>query len=165
MNFLTLFQPKRYIKSVAIYISEKHSEIIFAPLSQEGKLGIIFEQEHCEIIPFNSTCKIIGEVTKRNYNLFTLSKNRTVTGKVKDWPALRASKEKTKVAFEKNYRRISVSGANEFNIIFNIETSLQNLSQLEITSAISAYCDNTDLGKRILAIYNSEICERENNIH
>ncbi|CAM4411691.1 hypothetical protein [Flavobacterium terrigena] len=154
MSIFKIFCSKKFQKNVAIYISEKNSEIIIAPLYQEGINGIIFEQENCIIIPFNSSFEEIGEKVKTQFHLFKIIKNRTLK---KYWSAFEASKEKTKVSFEKNYTRISVSGANEYNIIFNLETNFINLSKLEIHSSISAFCDNYELGKLIMKIYNSEI--------
>jgi hypothetical protein len=39
--------------------------------------------------------EIIGESVKRKLNKFDIKENKTVTGKISDWPALKAlSKEK-----------------------------------------------------------------------
>lgn len=161
MIFSSLFGHNRVVKKVTVYISKPNSEIIIVPLFQDGKNGIIFEQKKLEKIPFDSSYQMLGEAIKRNFNLFSFNKYTADSGRVSEWPALKASKEKTKVSFEKNYMRVSVSGANEYNIIFNIETTLQDLSELEICSTISAFCDDVELGKRILRIYNSEICEKK----
>jgi hypothetical protein len=155
-------EPKlKIIKSLSIYISEKHSEIILAPLSKERKAGYTFEQENCEVINLNSSLEIIGESVKRNFNKFDIKENKTVTGKISDWPALKASKEKTKVGFEKNYIRLRVSGITEYNSSFEIETILNYPIKIELTTTISAHCENSELGQRILKIYNSDICERK----
>ncbi|MEO5776014.1 MAG: hypothetical protein ABIQ27_03860 [Flavobacterium sp.] len=161
MKILDIFKPKRIVKTVTVYISNKHSEIIIAPISTEkNRPGYYFEQETCEVIDLKSSPEIIGEAIKRNFNKFRIAKNNN-SGKVTDWPGLKTSKEKTKVGFEKNYTRISVTGCNEYNISFEIETILNYQSEIDLITTISAYGDNSKLGTRILKIYNSDICERK----
>ncbi len=155
-------EPKlKVIKQLTIYISEKHSEIIFAPLSKEIKAGYTFEQESCEVIDFKSTTEIIGETFKRNFHKFNLAQNKTVSGKIADWPALKASKEKTKVGFEKNYVRFTITGVTDYNSSFEFKSSLNYPIKIELTTTISAHCENSELGQRLLKIYNCDICERK----
>lgn len=154
MNIFKIFGSKKFRKNVTIYISEKNSEIIIAPLYQEGINGIIFEQENCIIIPFNSSFEEIGEKVKTQFHFFKIVKNRNLNN---GWPSFIVSKEKTKIAFEKNYTRIMVSGANENNIIFTLKSNFNNLTELEICSSISVFCENHELGKLIMRIHNSEI--------
>jgi hypothetical protein len=154
-------EPKlKVVKSVSVYISEKHSEIIIAPQSKESKAGYTFEQEECEVIDLKCSPEVIGETIKRNFNKFNITENKSFTGKIADWPALKVSKEKTKAGFEKNYIRLYVSGTSEYNYSYNIETVLNYPSEIELKTTISASCENIDLGNRILKIYNSDICER-----
>ena len=155
-------EPKlKVVKSLSIYISEKYSEIILAPQSKESKAGYNFEQIECEVIDLKSSPEIIGEAVKRNFEKFNVCENKSGTGKITDWPALKASKEKTKVGFEKNYIRFYISGTNEYNYSYNIETVLNYPSEIELTTTISRSCENIDLGNRILKMFNSDICERK----
>lgn len=154
----------KIVKRLTIYISEKHSEIIFAPLSKEIKAGYTFEQETCEVIDFKSSTEIIGETLKRNFHKFSISENKTVSGKIADWPALKASKEKTKSGFEKNYIRFNVNGVTENNLFFEIETALNYPIKIELTTTISSSSDNSELGQRLLRIYNCDICDKNNDI-
>src|SRR5690606_4885358 len=85
----------KIIKSVTVYISEKHSEIIIAPISKEPKAGYNYEQTNCEVIDLNSSAKIIGEAIKRNFNKFDIKEKKEGMGNKADWPALKASKEKS----------------------------------------------------------------------
>lgn len=154
-------EPKlKIVKQLIIYISEKHSEIIFAPVSKEIEAGYTFEQDVCEIIDFKSSTEIIGETFKRNFQKFDIRKNKTVSGKIGDWPALKSSKEKTKVGFEKNYVCFHINGVSENNIFFEIKTVFNYPIKIELTTIISSSCDNSELGQRLLKIYNCDICER-----
>ncbi len=150
----------KVVKSLSVYISEKYSEIILAPQSKESIAGYSFEQEKCEVIDLKSSAEIIGEAVKRNFNKFNVAENKSVSGKMVDWPALKASKEKTKVGFEKNYVRVSISGVNEYNYSLNIKTVFNYPSEIELTTTIAAKSENVDMGNRILKIFNSDICER-----
>jgi hypothetical protein len=161
MTLLSTFFKPKVIKHVKVYISLQNSEIMIVPLFQDGKHGIIFEQKEQEIIPYDSPPQLIGEAVKRNFNHFMLKKYGEGSGPASDWAALKASKVKTKADFGKKYQMIFISGANEYNIIFNLRTTFEHLSGLEISSTISAFCDDEELGKRVLRMYNSEICEKQ----
>lgn len=154
---------KKIQKSLHVYISEKYSEIIFVPMCREIKTPIYFEQETYEIIDFKSPIEIIGESIKRNFNKFSLKDRTSIHHKKSDWQALEASKERTIVSFEKNYKRFSIGGANEYNLILIIESYLNNSSNIELKTTISANSENSELGKRLLQLYNSDICERKQN--
>lgn len=150
----------KVVKSLSVYISEKYSEIILAPQSKDSKAGYSFEQEECEVIDLKSSAEIIGEAIKRNFNKFNIAENKSVSGKMVDWPALKASKEKTKVGFEKNYVRLYISGVNEYNYSLNIETVFNYPAGIELTTTIAAKSENVNMGNRILKIFYSDICER-----
>jgi hypothetical protein len=155
-------EPKlKIIKSVTVYISKNHCEIIIAPNYKEPKAGYCYEQDICEIIDLKSSSEIIGESIKRNFNKFDIKKNTNTNRNKSDWSAFKSSKEKTMIGFEKNYQRISVRGITEYNDSFKIETVLNYVSKIELTTTISAHCENSELGNRIIKIFNSEICDRK----
>lgn len=151
----------KVIKSVTVYISEKHSEIIISPISKEPKAGYHYEQKDCEIIDLNSSTEIIGEAITRNFNKFDIKEKKEGMGKKSDWPALKASKEKSGRGFEEKYRRISIRGITDRNSTLKIETVMNLPIGIELTSTISAHCEPSELGNRILKIYRSEIIERK----
>jgi hypothetical protein len=151
---------KKIKKNLHVYISEKHSEIIFAPMFREIKVPLYFEQETCDVIDFHSTTETIGECLKRNFNKFDLNERKNIHNKKTDWPAFKASKEKTIIGFKKNYSQFTITGANEHNIALIIESVFNFPSQIELTTTISYHCDSSELGKRLLKIYNCDICER-----
>lgn len=153
-------EPKlKIVKQLSVYISEKHSEIIFAPIYKEIG-GISFEQENCEVVDLKTSNEIIGETFKRNFNKFDIRKYENTSGKISDWPALKASKEKTKTGFDKNYVRFKVTGVTEYNNFFEIETVLNYPIKIELTTTISSSCENSELGQRLLKIYSCDICNR-----
>ncbi len=151
----------KVIKSVTVYISEKRSEIIIAPISKEPKASYHYEQEDCEVLDLNSAADIIGEAVKRNFHKFDVREKKGGMGNKSDWPAFKASKEKSARGFEQNYRRISIRGITDRNDSLRIETKMNLPIEIELTSTVSAHCAPIDLGNRILKIYRSEITERK----
>ncbi|MET3028358.1 hypothetical protein ABXT06_16885 [Flavobacterium sp. UW10123] len=154
-------QPKKkYAKLLHVYISRKHSEIIFAPMNREIKIPLYFEQELCEVIDFENTPEIIGESLIRNFDKFELKERKNIHNKKTDWPAFKASKEKTIKGFETNYSLFKIKGANEHNIALIIESVFNLPSQIELTTTISYPCDSSELGHRLLRIYNSYVSKK-----
>jgi len=151
---------KKIKKKLHIYISEKHSEIIFAPMHREINIPIYFEQETCEVIDLKNTPETIGKSIEQNFNKFNLKERNSIHNKKRDWPAFKASKEKTIIGFEKNYSQFIITGANEHNITLIIESVFNFPSQIELTTIISYDCNSSELGERLLKIYNCDICER-----
>ncbi|ETN96876.1 hypothetical protein [Zhouia amylolytica] len=155
-------EPKlKVIKSVTVYLSEKHSEIIIAPISKEPKAGYHYEQKDCEVIELNSSMEIIGKAIKRNFDKFNIEEKKTGMGNKSDWPAFKASKEKSMRRFEEKYRRISIRGLTDRNNTLRIETVLNLPIEIDLTSTISAHCEPSELGNRILKMFRSEITERK----
>lgn len=151
----------KIIKSVSVYISEKHSEIIIAPISKEPKASYRYEQENCEVIDLYAATELIGEAVKRNFDKFNVKEKKEGMGKKSDWPALKASKEKSGRGFEEKYRRISVRGLTDRNNTLKIETVLNLPSKIELTTTISANSEPSELGNRILKMFRSEIIEQK----
>ena len=151
----------KIIKSVTVYISEKHSEIIIAPISKEPKGSYNYEQENCEVIDLNSATEVIGEAIKRNFNKFDIKEKKGGMGKKSDWPALKASREKSGRSFEEKYRRISIRGITDRNSSLRIETVMNLTNEIELTTTISAHCEPSELGNRVLKVFRSEISERK----
>jgi len=155
-------EPKlKVIKSVTVYLSEKHSEIIVAPISKEPNAGYHYEQKDCEVIELNSSVEIIGKTIKRNFDKFNIERKNAGMGNKSDWPAFKASKEKSMRGFEERYIRISIQGLTDRNNTLRIETVLDLPINIELTSTISAHCEPMDLGNRILKMFRSEITERK----
>ena len=153
----------KIIKSVTIYISEKHSEIIIAPISKEPNDSYHYEQNDCEVIDLNSSLETIGESIKRNFNKFDIKEKKEGMGKISDWPALKISKEKSGRRFEEKYNRFHISGITNRNNTLRIESVKKLPIQIELTSTISAHCEPSDLGNRIMKMFRSEITERKKN--
>ncbi|MEE9432153.1 MAG: hypothetical protein V3V16_13975 [Melioribacteraceae bacterium] len=151
----------KVIKSVTVYLSEKHSKIIIAPISKEPKAGYQYEQKDCEVIELDSSMEIIGKAIKRNFDKYNIEEKKTGMGNKSDWPAFKSSKEKSMRGFEEKYRRISIRGLTDRNNSLRIETVLNLPIEIDLTSTISAHCEPSELGNRVLKMFRSEITERK----
>lgn len=156
-------EPKlKVIKHVFVYVSEKHSQIIVVPFYKEPNQGYSYSQEKCEVLHLDSSDELIGDAIKRNIQKFDIKEYDSSRSSKKDrYTAFHSSKEKSMSGFEKNYTLIDVRGYTDRNNTFRIETRLEYVNKLEITSTISAHCDNAELGKLVMRIFKSEIIERK----
>jgi len=73
--------------------------------------------------------------------------------KLTDWPAYRASGERTVRKFEESFIEISVEGANAANLSAVITGAPEKDSTLQITSTISTGVVPAELGDRVLDVY------------
>ena len=148
-------------KLVTVYLSDKHSEIIVAPYFKDTETGVNYEQDDCEIIDLNSSLETIGNTIKRNFDKFDIMPKDFKVSKKSDWPAFKAGNEKSMRGFEEKYRRISIRGLTDRNNTLRMETVLNLANKIEMTTTISAHCEPSDLGNRLLKMFRSEITERK----
>jgi hypothetical protein len=73
--------------------------------------------------------------------------------KLSDWPAYRASGEKSVRRFEESYIGISIKGANAANLVAIITGDPEKNAVLQITSTISTGIVPAELGERVLHVY------------
>jgi hypothetical protein len=76
-------------------------------------------------------------------------------GKLTDWPAYKASGERTVRKFDESFIEISVEGANPANLIAVITGIPQKDANLQVTSTISTGVVPAELGDRVLEVYKS----------
>ena len=72
--------------------------------------------------------------------------------KASDWPAYRASGERSVRQFERQFVAIEVEGANEANLVAVVTGSPEKDSGLRVTSTVSTAFPN-ELGECILRVY------------
>lgn len=155
-------EPKLKVHKLAtVYLSDKHSQIIVAPYFKDPEAGFNYEQPVCEVIDLDSPMEEIGAVIKRNFDKFDIKKKEEGEIKKSDWNSFKLSKEKSIRKFEENYRRISISGLTDRNNTLRIETVLNLPIRIELSSLISAHCDPSELGQRVLKMFRSDITERK----
>jgi len=144
-----------HIKSLSIYASSKHGQIIYAPISK-NLAGIRYEQDECFLYEFPLSELLLGEYTLRYFDLFNTKDKNLREHKSTDWPAFRHSKVKTVRSFEADYIHIGVTGLDENNHTLKIEGLPYKDSELSVTSRISAHTEPINIGDRINKVI--EVC-------
>jgi hypothetical protein len=147
-----LFRKKKLAKHCSVYISDKHEQIIIAPLLA-NKAGIIYEQENCRTMPKSAVFSELGTEIINSMNLFSIKDTNLTEAKRTDWPSYKHSKSKSVQTFEQEYINISVDSSNEYNLIIEIEASPYKNSELKIKSTLSFYEDKEEIGKRIMQVF------------
>lgn len=148
-------KPLPHFKSLSIYVSNKHGQIIFAPVSK-NLAGIRYEQDECFSADFPITDLLLGEYSLKYFGLFNIKDKNLREHKLTDWPAFRHSKIKTVRSFEADYVSISVTGLDENNHTLRIEGLPYKDSELSVTSIISAHTEPINIGDRINKVI--EVC-------
>jgi len=108
-------------------------------------------------LKFNCSDESLGQSVKNNLSKFSKKNILNKKVKTKDWPAFKASKLKSIKEFEKKYFRISIHGANEANIILVLEADMKSKNNINLTSSISVYTENQNLGSLIKNLFNIQI--------
>jgi hypothetical protein len=148
---------KKLKKSVAIYISQLHKQVIICP-RHINNAGLRYEQENCTLLNFPVDYTTLGDEVLRNFDLFSLKDKNLRDQKRTDWPAFKCSKLKTVKSFEDTFLSMNIAGNNESNIILSIEAPLSGHDDIIINSNISSGPLNKKaIGERIIKVYNLAI--------
>jgi hypothetical protein len=73
--------------------------------------------------------------------------------KLADWPAYKASGERSVRKFEESFIGVSVEGANAANLVAVITGNPEKDAVLQVTSTISTGIVPAELGERVLQVY------------
>jgi hypothetical protein len=93
----------------------------------------------------NAIAEAMGRTDRRARNLRD--------NKLSDWPAFKASGEKSLHRFEGSFIEISIEGANAANLAAIITGDPEKDAVLRVTSTISTGIVPAELGERILQVY------------
>ena len=148
------FKKKELAKQIAIYISEKHKQLIIAPM-HKNNAGILFEQEQCFVTDYPTNSTNLGSEVISNLNSFSIKDVNLRDHKSTDWSAFKHSKAKSVRAFKQDYIYISVRSVNDSNLILEMKGVPFENSELTINSRISFQADKEKIGQRIVRVYES----------
>jgi len=73
--------------------------------------------------------------------------------KLTDWPAFKASGERSAHKFEESFIEVSIEGANAANLAAVITGNPEKDAVLQVTSTISTGVVSAELGARVLQVY------------
>ena len=159
MFFKKNIEAKKLKKSVAIYISQLHSQIIICAM-YINDAGIRYEQENCTLLNFSVDHTRLGDEVIRNFNQFSLKETNLRDEKKTDWPAFKCSKLKTVKSFKDTFLSMSILGNNESNTILCIEAPLSKYDDITVNSNVSYSLLNAkEIGERIIKVYKIAITD------
>jgi hypothetical protein len=147
---------QKLTKSVTVYLSDLHRQIIIAPRYATND-RVLYEQDICTLLSYPIDCLQLGSEVLRNFNMFALKDKNLRDQRLTDWPAFKYSKMKSVKAFEKTFTGIEIYGNNESNIIISIQTPIISDSDLLITSSISVNASKEAIGNLIIKVYNKAL--------
>lgn len=136
------------VKSLSIYVSTKHEQLIFAPVYRNFA-GIQYEQEECFPFDYPIGDILLGESALKYFNLFNVKDKNLREHKPTDWPAFKHNKVKTVRSFEADYVSVSIMALDENNNTLRIEGLPYKDSDLSVTSLISAHTEPLNIGDRL----------------
>lgn len=135
-----------------LYISDHYSQIIFAP-NHQTKDGIYYEQEKCCGSEFLINNEELGQTILSCLSVFSIKDLDLTQFKQSDWPAYKHSRSKTIKDFKSCYRLISITGANEYNLVFNAEAFLNYTEEVSVKIVFSSNEQEKEIGKKIQELY------------
>jgi len=122
-------------KHAAVHIHRNGGFAISVPLHYNGQGGFLYEGEPPEVInPLNSV-EQLGDAIIQSVNASTIKQKNDYPGhKPSDWPGFTVSGCQTIRQFEKDFIRLHIHGANEYNIVFVIEGAPYKDSDISIVA-------------------------------
>ena len=139
-------------KHAALYIDRTGKAAIVATLYYNGPGGFLYEDETPTVIQLNDPGSL-GSAVRRaledsEIRLTTSHRDKKLT----DWPAFKSSGHRSVRQFEAHFIRLHISGANESNLLYQIEGWPERDAELRIVaSASSALVEQ--LGERCLMVW------------
>ncbi len=147
-------RTRKLTQCVSIYISDKHRQIIINP-KQENDAGIIYEQDNGNVSDFPIDKGMLGQLLIDNLNKYSIKDVNLRDNKRTDWPAFKQGKSKSVTTFEKEYIHIFITSTNDSNIILTLSGRPFVSSELTVDSTISFHADKSEIGRRVLNIYDA----------
>ena len=142
---------KKIAKMMYAYISEKYNQIIIAPYYINSD-GIYYGQEECFCFDKGIENEEFGKEIIKALNNFECKDKNLVNATLAGWPAFKYSKLKTEKLFKEDYKQISISSVNEYNLVLRIECPI-NKSDFNVSSVISFQAKKYEIGKTVKDIY------------
>jgi hypothetical protein len=141
-------------KFARVFIDRLESTIIVVAM-HINENDIRYEDEGPAMLKKPFTAEDLGTAVAEAMKKAERRNNFLRDRKLSDWPAYRASGQRTVRKFEESFISISVEGANAANLVAVISGDPEKGSVLQVTSTISTGVSPADLGERILLVYNA----------
>lgn len=149
-------EKTEFAKMVAVYLCVEKKSILVTPFFINDS-WVYHEQEEIETLDYDISDENFGEAIKRNLDKFRVKEDDLTKRKLTDWPSYKASGLKTVKEFEKKYLRISISGANEANLILDLDADMKSKYEINLRTTISAYAKCEEIGFRLRKLHIAQL--------
>lgn len=140
-------------RHAAIYIARDGSRAVIAPMNRNGRGGFLVEHDEVELLEPLPDAPELGEALSRALAASRVQRERSYADRrLRDWAAYRASGAKSAKRFEADFIRIHISGANEENIIYELEGWPEKDAELRVAATASSK-PTLGLGEQCLAVW------------
>jgi hypothetical protein len=132
-------------------------------IEREGSRSIVVTVHHnqdsvlCEgltpAVLDNASDAALGEATHNALKATARIVHDLRSVKASDWPAYKASGKRSIRSFEKDFVAIRISGANEHNVVYELECLLDHDPELSVTSRMSNNATADEVGQRLRKMF------------
>lgn len=144
----------KYRQYASVFVSRQDETAIVVTLHYNGRGGLLFEDECPTVLKGPLEAATVGQETRTALRRTQIRLPVSfANAKPKDWPAFQASKLKTIRQFEQNYIHLSLSGANEANLVYEIQGYPEKDAELKVLTLISSGTSPDRLGEKIIRVY------------
>jgi hypothetical protein len=134
---------------VTVYLSLLQNKTIVAPLSQID-VGFYKEQETLKVIAFDSPVEELGLLIKESLLRFDKNPRGSMSPKLTDWAAYKASKAKSVKAFQQQYLPVQIY---TINANFRAEAQVSDNKPIFIGFYAAIGVSESGLGSLLLDLY------------
>jgi len=148
-----MFSRRKSKKHAALFIDRAGTCAIVVPMHYNGRGGVLFEDADA------LTLHPLPEPEPLGAAVFAATERSQVRPetshggwKLTDWPAFKASRARSVKQFEADFIRIHIAGANEANIIYQLEGLPEKDAELRVLASANPRLAH-QLGDRCLAVW------------
>jgi len=140
-------------KHSAVFIDRAGTCAIVVPMHYNGKGGFLFEDDRAHVFRPLPDAEALGTEIFAAMERSQIKPETSHRGaKLTDWPAFKASGARSVKRFEADFIRVHVAGANEANIIYQLEGLPEKDAELRILASSNPRPPDR-LGERCLAVW------------
>jgi hypothetical protein len=126
-------------RHATVYIDRERRMAIVVSVHRNGAGGVLVEDGEPRVLTISEDRAELGAALQEALKASTVRPAKNLRDlKRSEWPAYQSSGRKSVKAFEADFIRLDVSGANEANVTYVIEGSPEQECELRVRAAASA---------------------------
>ena len=141
-----------FVRACNVYISRKSGKVLVTSLFNHAGL---WAESPTPVLESSGDPEVLGAQVKEQLAACIYQPEFNYRDRKKsEWPAYIASGFRSMSAFEKEFARYSVRGANEANIILVVESELVN-SAFALRASINAHATAQEIGEWLVRMHSN----------